>query len=159
MVKKSQEALKVVKQLRKQKKTVAVAESLTGGGLGACLTQIPGSSEIFLGGVIAYTNGSKTKLLGIPTSLLKKKSAVSEEVAILMAKNIRTYFSSNIGVSTTGVAGPGSAYGQKPGTVWIGISTKKESFAIELSLRGDRETVRRETITCALAALERILAL
>jgi nicotinamide-nucleotide amidase len=74
-----------------------------------------------------------------------------------MANNVRRKFKSDYALSTTGVAGPGAAYGQKAGTVWVGLSSKKESFAMELSLSGDRETIRHATIISALAALERIL--
>jgi nicotinamide mononucleotide (NMN) deamidase PncC len=74
-----------------------------------------------------------------------------------MAKSVRKKFKTDIAISTTGVAGPGKAYGQKAGTVWIGISTQKESFAVSLLLSGDREMIRHATITSALAALERIL--
>ena len=73
------------------------------------------------------------------------------------AENIRKECKSTFGISATGVAGPGKAYGQKAGTVWIGISTPKESFAIQLALNGDRESIRRESIACAIATLERIL--
>jgi nicotinamide-nucleotide amidase len=149
----------VVKQLIKAGKTVAVAESLTGGGLGAEITEIAGSSEVFLGGITTYSDASKTKLLDVPKKLITKHTAVSEEVAKAMASNARTLFKSDYAISTTGVAGPGKAYGKSAGTVWLAIASKKEVIAIELSISGDRATVRNATIESALATFSRILSL
>ena len=118
---------------------------------------MPGSSKVFLGGVIAYSDEIKISQLSIIKSDLKKHTAVSEQVAIEMANNVRKKFKSDYAISTTGVAGPKKAYGQKVGTVWVGISSQKESFAIALALSGDREVIRHATITSALAALERTL--
>ena len=147
----------VIKKLKKFKATVAVAESITGGGLGQALTDIAGSSEVFLGGVISYSDESKMKELGVSKSSIKKFTAVSEEVAIEMAESIRKKFKSKYGISTTGVAGPGKAYGQKAGTVWIGISTPNNTIAIPLSLTGDRKSIRQATIESALVTFSRIL--
>ena len=149
----------VVKKLKKKGATVSVAESITGGGLGQALTSIPGSSEVMVGGVIAYNDSAKTKFLSVPKSLLTKHTAVSEEVAREMAISIRNQFKSTYGIATTGVAGPGKAYRQKAGTVWIAISTKKEVHTVALALSGDRESIRNATITSALATFERILSL
>ena len=157
MAKKDLVAASLVKRLKKSGYTVSVAESITAGGIASTITEVPGSSEVFLGGVIAYSDSLKKKFLSITTAVLKKESAVSESVAISMAENIRKECKSTFGISATGVAGPGKAYGQKAGTVWIGISTPKESFAIQLALNGDRESIRRESIACAIATLERIL--
>ena len=148
----------VIKKLKKFKATVAVAESITGGGLGQALTDIAGSSEVFLGGIISYSDESKIKELGVSKSSIKKFTAVSEEVAIEMAESIRKKFKSKYGISTTGVAGPGKAYGQKAGTVWIGISTPNNTFAIPLSLTGERKSIRQATIESALASFSRIIA-
>jgi nicotinamide-nucleotide amidase len=98
------------------------------------------------------------KFLGVSAALLKKESAVSEKVAIEMAQSIRAEMKSDFGISTTGVAGPGKAYGQKAGTVWIAIASKKETITVALALGGDREAVRNATITSALATFERILS-
>ena len=149
----------VVKKLKKKGASVSVAESITGGGLGQALTSIPGSSEVVVGGVIAYNDSVKVKFLDISKSLLAKRTAVSEEVAREMAISIRNQFKSTYGIATTGVAGPGKAYGQKAGTVWIAISTKKEVHTVALALSGDREAIRNATITSALATFERILSL
>ncbi|CAB4680121.1 MAG: nicotinamide-nucleotide amidohydrolase family protein [Actinobacteria bacterium] len=152
-------ATTVIKQLRKSGNTLAVAESLTGGGLGAALTEVAGSSEVFLGGITTYSDASKVKLLEIPKRLISKHTAVSEEVAKAMAESVRKIFKSDFAISTTGVAGPGKAYGKSAGSVWLAISTKKEVIAIELSIAGDRATVRKATIESALATFSRILLL
>jgi nicotinamide-nucleotide amidase len=152
-------AITVVNQLKKSGKTLAVAESLTGGGLGAAITEVAGSSEVFLGGITTYSDASKTKLLDVSKKLITKHTAVSEEVANAMASNARTLFKSDYAISTTGVAGPGKAYGKSAGTVWLAIASKKEVIAIELSISGDRATVRNATIESALATFSRILTL
>ena len=148
----------LVKKLKKRSESIAVAESLTGGGLGQVITSINGASDVFIGGVIAYSDEIKVKELGVSKSTLKKETAVSEEVAIEMASGIRKKYNSTYGISTTGVAGPGKAYGQKAGTVWIGISTPNNTFAIPLSLTGERKSIRQATIESALASFSRIIA-
>lgn len=150
-------ATTVINQLSKSGKTLAVAESLTGGGLGAIITEVAGSSEVFLGGITTYSDLSKTKLLEVPKKLITKYTAVSEEVAKAMAEGARNLFKSDYAISTTGVAGPGKAYGKTAGTVWLAIASKKEVIAIELSISGDRATVRNATIESALATFSRIL--
>jgi nicotinamide-nucleotide amidase len=152
-------ATTVVKQLIKSGKTLSVAESLTGGGLGAAITEVAGSSEVFLGGITTYSDASKSKLLEVSKRVINKHSAVSEEVAKEMAENVRQLFKSDYAISTTGVAGPGKAYGKSAGTVWLAIASKKECVAIELSIAGDRATVRNATIESALATFSRILVL
>lgn len=147
----------IVKTLTKKKLTLATAESITGGGLSAAITDIAGSSEVFLGGIISYSDSSKTKYLGVAKRLLTKHTAVSEEVAKLMAESARAEFKSDFAIATTGVAGPGKAYGQKAGTVWVAIASKKETIAIALDISGDRTTVRHATIESALATFARIL--
>jgi nicotinamide-nucleotide amidase len=150
-------AEQIVKKLKKANLTLSVAESITGGGLGSAITDVAGSSDIFIGGLIAYSDEVKIKELGVSKSNIKKFSAVSEEVAKEMAIEIRKRFKSDIGIATTGVAGPGKAYGQKAGTVWIAISTSKYTDAIPLSLVGDRSSIRKATIDSAFALLSRIL--
>ena len=150
-------AKSVVKLLGKKGLTISVAESVTAGGLAAELTKIAGSSKVFLGGVIAYSDEVKISELKISKADIKKHTAVSEVVATAMAQQVRVKFKSDIAISTTGVAGPKSAYGQKVGTAWIGVASKKESFAVALNLSGDRDSIRHAIIASALAALERIL--
>ena len=150
-------ATSVVKKLLKKKATLSVAESITGGGLAAAITEVAGSSSVFLGGVIAYADEIKLNELKVDAKTLKKFTAVSEEVAKEMAAGARKKFNTDYAIATTGVAGPGKAYGQKAGTVWIAIASKKEVFAIALALSGSRDLIRHATIESALASFERIL--
>jgi nicotinamide-nucleotide amidase len=150
-------ATSVVKKLLKKKATLSVAESITGGGLAAAITEVAGSSSVFLGGVIAYADEIKINQLDVDAKTIKKFTAVSEEVAKEMAIGVRKKFNSDYAIATTGVAGPGKAYGQKAGTVWVAIASKKEVFAIALALSGSRDLIRHATIESALASFERIL--
>lgn len=150
-------ASSVVKRLANKKATLSVAESITGGGLAAVITEVAGSSKVFLGGVIAYADEIKINQLDVDAKTLKKFTAVSEEVAKEMAIGVRKKFNSDYAIATTGVAGPGKAYGQKAGTVWVAIASKKEVFAIALALSGSRDLIRHATIESALASFERIL--
>jgi nicotinamide-nucleotide amidase len=150
-------ASSVVKRLTKKKATLSVAESITGGGLAAVITEVAGSSKVFLGGVIAYADEIKINQLDVDAKTIKKFTAVSEEVAKEMAIGVRKKFNSDYAIATTGVAGPGKAYGQKAGTVWVAIASKKEVFAIALALSGSRDLIRHATIESALASFERIL--
>jgi len=147
----------VVKKLSKIRKSLSVAESITGGGLASALTDIPGASKVFIGGVIAYSDQVKINELSISKADLLKYGAVSEEIALAMAQGCLKKFKTDYALATTGVAGPGSNNGVKAGTAWIGVAGKGESFAIALSLSGTREIIRHATITSALAALERTL--
>ena len=150
-------AKSIVKKLAKKRLSLSVAESVTAGGLASELSKIAGSSKVFKGGVIAYSDEVKISDLKISKADLKKHTAVSEEIAIAMAQAVRLKLKTDYAISTTGVAGPGKAYGQKVGTAWVGVSSKKESFAVALALSGDRESIRHAIIASALAALERIL--
>jgi nicotinamide-nucleotide amidase len=150
-------AQSVVKKLTKKKATLSVAESITGGGLAAAITDISGSSKVFMGGVIAYDDAIKISELKVDAKTLKKFTAVSEEVAKEMAAGALKKFKTDYAIATTGVAGPGKAYGQKAGTVWVAIASKKELFTITLSLSGSRDLIRHATIESALASFERIL--
>ena len=139
------------------KETLAVAESCTGGMVGAALTSVPGSSAAFLGGTIAYANEIKERALGVPHELLVAHGAVSEEVARAMAEGVRERFGADWGVSTTGIAGPGGGTEEKPvGTVCVGLAGpdgRVDSTTIRLG--GDRSLVRRWSVACALDALRR----
>jgi nicotinamide-nucleotide amidase len=150
-------AQSVVKKLTKKKATLSVAESITGGGLAAAITDVAGSSKVFFGGVIAYDDEVKVRELFVNKKSLSKFTAVSEEVAKEMAVGALKKFKTDYAIATTGVAGPGKAYGQKAGTVWVAIASKKEVFAIALSLAGSRDLIRHATIESALASFERIL--
>lgn len=142
--------------LRARRETVAVAESCTGGLVGAALTSVPGSSDVFLGGVLAYANDVKQNQLGVPLELLVEHGAVSEPVARAMAERVRITLGSTWGVSTTGVAGPGGGTADKPvGTVWIALAGPEGTWARRLRLGGDRSLIRRWSVAAALDALRR----
>jgi nicotinamide-nucleotide amidase len=138
--------------LIKNKKTIAVAESCTGGQVSALLTQISGSSKYFILGVVAYSNQAKINFLKVPASLLAKKGAVSEKLALLMAKKIRKIAKTNFGIGITGIAGPTGATYQKPlGTVFIAISTQNKEICKKFHFAGNRSMVRKNA---ALKTLE-----
>ncbi len=150
-------AKEIVKKLKAKKLTLAVAESITGGALAAAITDVPGSSLVFLGGIVTYSDTAKTKFLAIPKRILTKHTAVSETVAIAMAESVRAQFGSDFAIATTGVAGPGKAYDQKAGTVWLAIANKKSTFSVQLALSGDRAAIRHASVGSALATFARIL--
>ena len=132
-------------------KTLATAESCTGGGIGAALTAIPGSSAVYKGGIISYTNWVKNRILGVDIELLDTHGAVSAPVAEAMAMGARTALEADIAVSVTGLAGPGGdEYGNPVGTVCIGYCDANESFAVKYHFDGGREAVRSQTIKAAL---------
>jgi nicotinamide-nucleotide amidase len=113
----------VLERLRRRGETLAVAESCSGGGLGAALAAVPGASDVFLGGVIAYANSLKEGLLGVPAELLAEHGAVSDPVAIAMAEGVRRRTGSDWALSVTGIAGPGGGSAAKPvGLVHLGLA-------------------------------------
>jgi len=145
---------KVSDELKKHQVTIATAESCTGGFLAHMLTNVSGSSEYFDRGVISYSNTAKMELLGIPAQLLKNYGAVSKEVAAAMAKAIRERAQVDIGIATTGIAGPTGSTKDKPvGLVFIGVSTKDTVVVKEFLFSGDRLTNKDSTCTAALELL------
>lgn len=139
--------------------TIAVAESCTGGLLGARLTSIPGSSDVVFGGVIAYANEVKRDLLGVDQKLIDAHGAVSEEVVRQMAEGARDRLHASIGIGITGVAGPGGGTPEKPvGTVWIGLAQRDGTRALQLRLIGDRDEIRRRATQSALELVRRTLS-
>jgi len=148
----------VASLLRNRHQTVSVAESCTGGGLGQCFTSIPGASEFFPGGVIAYANAVKTEQLGVTTDLLDRSGAVSAECAEQMAAGIRDRLNTDWGVSITGVAGPGGGSAEKPiGLFFIGIAGPDGTRVHRHQVGGDRDQIRDHAIQRALVALWREL--
>lgn len=147
----------IIEELRRRGQSLAVAESITGGGLGAAITSMPGSSEVFSGGVIAYQLSIKTDLLHVPQPLIEKFGVVSEEVAVAMADGVRALFNTTWAIATTGVAGPGAADGVEAGTVWIAIRGPINQ-GTQLDIQGEREVVRNATVSSAITAFARILA-
>lgn len=147
----------IVGLLRVRQQTVAVAESLTGGLLGAAITDIAGASAVFRGGVIAYATELKTALLGVPAGLLAERGAVDPDVAAAMADGVRERLGAAVGVATTGVAGPDPADGKRPGTVHIAVSAEGALVARALALTGGRGEVRRQAVREALGLLHEVL--
>ena len=132
-------------------KTLVTAESLTGGGIGAALTAVSGSSEVYKGGIISYTDWVKENLLQVPGEILKRYGAVSPWTAGFMASGVRKALNADVAVSVTGRAGPGGdAYGNPVGTVFIGYEDQKCAVVKEFCFLGSREDVRNQTIEAAL---------
>lgn len=144
----------VAGELRGRTLTLAVAESCTGGLLGARLTSRPGSSDYFAGGVITYSNQAKTDLLGVPAGLLTRYGAVSEEVARAMAEGAREALRADYALSVTGVAGPDGGTADKPvGLVYLGCAGPQDTRVRRGDFPGDRDTVRAFSTTSALHLL------
>jgi len=139
-------------------KTVAVAESCTGGGVGERLTRVPGSSGWFLGGVVAYADAAKSELLGVPAALVAEHGAVSEAVARAMAERVRERLGADFGIATTGISGPGGGSAAKPvGTVWIAVAQASGTHAECFVFPFDRERHRQLTAQVALDWVRRAL--
>ena len=132
-------------------KTLVTAESCTGGGIGAAITAIPGSSEVYKGGIISYTNEVKQKLLGINPFLLKNLGAVSAPIAEAMAIGARNALSADFAGAVTGLAGPGGDdKGNPVGLVFVGYADEKRITSRRFVFSGDREEVRAQAVEAAL---------
>lgn len=150
-------ARQIIEGLKSQGATVSVAESLTGGGVGFALTQVPGSSEVFFGGVISYTSDVKVRELGVLQSTIDEFSVVSEEVAREMAQGAMKKFGTTWAIATTGIAGPGDYKGIREGTVWIAICGPVNQ-TLHLTLDSGRDGVRQGAISSAIGTFARILS-
>lgn len=139
-------------------KTICTAESCTGGGIGAALTAVPGSSAVYVGGIISYTNAVKVRQLGVSEELLNREGPVSAPVAEAMATGARKLLHTDIAVSITGLAGPGGDdYGNPVGTVYIGYCDNHRRLSRKYMFTGDREQVRRQAVDAALQLVLTIL--
>ncbi|MBX3042784.1 MAG: competence/damage-inducible protein A [Candidatus Kapabacteria bacterium] len=144
--------------LKQKKLTLSVAESCTGGLLGEWLTRVSGSSEYFVGGIIAYSNEVKNNNLKVNRDTINTFGAVSQKTAIEMAQNIRSIFHSDIGISITGIAGPEGGTDEKPvGTVWIGISNERETTAKLYNFGNDRLLNRERAASKALELIRNLV--
>jgi len=150
-------AARIVGLLTQRQQSIAVAESLTGGLLGAAITTVPGASAVFRGGVIAYATDLKAALLGVPAALLAERGAVDPDVAGAMAAGARERLGAAIGAATTGVAGPDAADGKPPGTVHIAVSSGGGTVVQTLALAGSRDEIRRGTVERSLRLLWSVL--
>jgi nicotinamide-nucleotide amidase len=143
----------VLDRLRAGGQTVAVAESLTGGLLAAALTDVPGASAAFRGGMVTYVTELKAVLLGVDARMLARHGAVYPPVAVAMADGVRTRLGATYGLATTGVAGPEPADGQPVGTAHIAVSVADDTVVRTIALTGDRQQIRRLTVEHALGLL------
>jgi nicotinamide-nucleotide amidase len=142
-----------------QRLTIAAAESCTGGLVAARLTSVPGSSAVFVGGIVAYDDRIKREQLGVPAETLQRHGAVSAETAAAMVSGAREAFGADVAISVTGVAGPGGGTPQKPvGLVYLNAAGPAGEQAVQLHLPGDRDAVRRRAAASALHLVRRLLA-
>ena len=131
--------------------TLATAESCTGGLVAARLTAVPGSSDVFVGGIVSYANEVKTAELGVPAALIEEHGAVSAEVAEAMARGARERLGVDVAVAVTGVAGPGGGTEEKPvGLVYLHAETPDGGRGSEFNFPGDRDSIRRRSAVAAL---------
>lgn len=149
---------KIHKSLIKNKKTVAVAESCTGGHLSCLLTSKSGSSGYFILGLVAYSNITKENILRIPHTVIAKNGAVSKIVASFMAENARKIAKTDFGIGLTGIAGPtGSAPGKPLGTVFIAVNSKKGTICRKFILKGSRGSIKKSAALKSLSMLSKLL--
>jgi nicotinamide-nucleotide amidase len=139
--------------------TLATAESCTGGLVGARLTSVPGSSDVFVGGVVAYANRVKEAELGVGAGTLAEHGSVSAETAAEMASGVRARLGADVGIAVTGIAGPGGGTAEKPvGLVYLHAETPDGGHGLEFSFPSDRETIRARATVAALHLARRLLS-
>jgi nicotinamide-nucleotide amidase len=143
----------VLEALARRGETLATAESLTGGLLAARLTDVPGASRSFVGGVVSYATRVKVAVLDVPTAVVESFGVVSGECACAMAQGVRNRLDATWGLATTGVAGPDEQDGHPVGTVWVAVAGPSGAEAGRLSLAGDRLAIRQATCDAVLADL------
>ncbi len=147
----------VIDVLRQARMTIAVAESLTGGALCATLIDVPGASQVVRGGVCTYATDTKASILGVDQALLRQRGAVDPEVAQAMAEGVCTLFHADLGVATTGVAGPEPQDGHPVGQAYIAVAgSTMPATVIRVDAHGSRDEIRRECVTRALPLLRDI---
>ncbi|WP_022868064.1 CinA family protein [Schaalia vaccimaxillae] len=143
----------VLEKMASQGWTLAVAESLTGGALSARIVDITGASRVLRGSVCTYATDLKAQILGVPEERLEAVGPVDGEVAQAMASGVRKLMNADVGIATTGVAGPGQSDGHRAGTVYVALSHDQDSTSQLLDLSGGRSMVRRLTVDAALRML------
>jgi PncC family amidohydrolase len=140
--------------MRRRKLTLAIAESCTGGLIADRITDIPGSSEYFVGGVVAYAYEAKVSVLGVSWDTLRAYGAVSQQTVCEMARGIRRVLTADVGIAVTGIAGPGGGLPNKPiGTTWIGLATEAREHAREFHFEGDRRSNKSSAAEAGLQLL------
>ncbi len=137
---------------------IAAAESCTGGLVAGKITEVPGCSSVFLGGVVSYAYEVKERVLGVSGALLAEKGAVCAEVAAQMARGVRTLTGADVAVATTGVAGPGPSEGKPAGLVYIAVSCGEKTAIAENRFHGTREEVRAQAVEKALTMAAEIIS-
>lgn len=147
----------LIDALRECGLSIAVAESLTGGGVCASLVDVAGASDVLLGGICTYATSTKARLLNVSTDLLDTHGPVHPAVATAMAGGVATLFGADMGISTTGVAGPGPADGHPAGTVYIACTLHGHTIVVAQHFDGDRAQVRARTIHAALTLAHSLL--
>lgn len=146
-------AVQTVSALSEHGRSVAVAESLTGGLVLAALTDVPGASAVVRGGAVVYATDTKRSLLGVDAGLLASRGPVDPEVAVAMARGVRLLFASEIGLATTGVAGPDPQEGHPVGEVYVAVADGVGEQVRPLRLTGQRDAIRRATVQAGLELL------
>jgi len=149
-------ASEIIDALRQRNETFSTAESLTAGALSSAIVRIPGASDVFAGGITAYSDEVKASHLFVDPQLIAEHTSISQEVAIAMAQGAMRSFGTTWGIATTGVAGPNPVGSHPVGSVWVAIQGPV-SECIELSLSGERETIRNAVTASAIATFARIL--
>lgn len=150
---------KIGRLLRDQGLKLAVAESCTGGLVADRLTDVPGSSDYFLGGIVAYAYEAKVTLLGVSWETLQAHGAVSRETVLEMARGARKALAADVAIAVSGIAGPGGGLPNKPvGTTWLGLSTSSEERSYLMQFQGDRRANKAQATEAALVALHELLS-
>lgn len=151
------DAGQVLALLREREQTLATAESLTGGRLASLLTSVPGSSDVFLGGVVSYATSVKVRLLGVSQALVDEHGVVSAECATAMSRAAADLTGATYALATTGVAGPARQEDKPPGTVFVGVAGPQGEVGVPLHLVGDRELIQDRTCDEALTLIWDVL--
>lgn len=149
----------IARRLQQKAWLMVTAESCTGGGVAQCLTSVAGSSCWFDRGFITYSNEAKQEMLDVPAAMIEKHGAVSEEVAVAMARGALAHSRAQLAVAVTGIAGPGGGSAEKPvGTVWLAWATETKTKRLRQCFGGDRQSVRRQSEEAALQGVLELLA-
>lgn len=146
----------IIDTLRQRNQTLSTAESITAGAVSSAIVTIPGASDVFVGGTTAYRDEIKISHLHVDPAIIAKHTSMSQECAVAMAKGALSSFKTTWAISTTGVAGPNPVHGHDVGSIWLAIEGPV-THAIELSLSGERDSVRNAATASAIAAFARIL--
>lgn len=150
---------KIIRSLTKKHRTLSTAESCTGGLLAHRLTNVPGSSKVFVLGVVLYSNQAKSRMVKVPASLIQSHGAVSQPVAVAMAQGVRKLMASDYGIAITGIAGPSGGSKTKPlGLTFIAVSQREKTSCIKCLFKGRREQIKSKAATQALKILYRLIS-